>query len=67
MLAGHLDALNGRQPVADHILHGAAHPRVAVVAQLGGKDGSELKLKLQYSGDLMRRGDSLEKTLMLER
>src|SRR5574337_272909 len=25
-----------------------------------------LKLKLQYSGHLMRRGDSLEKTLMLE-
>ena len=24
-----------------------------------------LKLKLQYFGDLMRRGDSLEKTLML--
>ena len=24
-----------------------------------------LKLKLQYSGDLMRRADSLEKTLML--
>ena len=24
-----------------------------------------LKLKLQYSGHLMRRGDSLEKTLML--
>ena len=25
-----------------------------------------LKLKLQYFGDLMRRVDSLEKTLMLE-
>ena len=25
-----------------------------------------LKLKLQYSGPLMRRADSLEKTLMLE-
>jgi len=25
------------------------------------------KLKLQYSGHLMRRADSLEKTLMLER
>ena len=27
--------------------------------------GSELKLKLQYFGHLMRRVDSLEKTLML--
>ena len=26
-----------------------------------------LKLKLQYSGHLMRRADSLEKTLMLEK
>ena len=29
-------------------------------------EGMMLKLKLQYSGHLMRRGDSLEKTLMLE-
>ena len=29
-------------------------------------DGLMLKLKLQYSGHLMRRVDSLEKTLMLE-
>ena len=28
-------------------------------------EGVMLKLKLQYSGDLMRRVDSLEKTLML--
>ena len=28
-------------------------------------EGLMLKLKLQYSGDLMRRVDSLEKTLML--
>ena len=28
-------------------------------------EGMMLKLKLQYSGDLMRRVDSLEKTLML--
>ena len=28
-------------------------------------DGMMLKLKLQYFGHLMRRGDSLEKTLML--
>ena len=28
-------------------------------------EGLMLKLKLQYFGDLMRRGDSLEKTLML--
>ena len=30
-------------------------------------EGLMLKLKLQYSGDLMRRIDSLEKTLMLGR
>ena len=29
-------------------------------------EGLMLKLKLQYSGHLMRRADSLEKTLMLE-
>ena len=29
-------------------------------------EGLTLKLKLQYSGHLMRRVDSLEKTLMLE-
>ena len=29
-------------------------------------EGMMLKLKLQYFGHLMRRGDSLEKTLMLE-
>ena len=28
-------------------------------------EGLTLKLKLQYSGNLMRRVDSLEKTLML--
>ena len=28
-------------------------------------EGMRLKLKLQYFGHLMRRGDSLEKTLML--
>ena len=28
-------------------------------------EGTMLKLKLQYSGHLMRRADSLEKTLML--
>ena len=28
-------------------------------------EGLMLKLKLQYFGDLMRRADSLEKTLML--
>ena len=31
----------------------------------GSKEGMMLKLKLQYSGHLMRRVDSLEKTLML--
>ena len=30
-------------------------------------DGTRLKLKLQYFGHLMRRADSLEKTLMLEK
>ena len=30
------------------------------------KEGMMLKLKLQYFGHLMRRVDSLEKTLMLE-
>ena len=30
-------------------------------------DGLRLKLKLQYFGHLMRRTDSFEKTLMLER
>ena len=30
-------------------------------------EGMMLKLKLQYSGHLMRRADSLEKTLMLEK
>ena len=30
-------------------------------------EGLMLKLKLQYFGDLMRRTDSLEKTLTLER
>ena len=30
-------------------------------------EGLTLKLKLQYSGHLMRRTDSLEKTLMLEK
>jgi len=30
-------------------------------------EGLMLKLKLQYSGHLMRRTDSLEKTLMLGR
>ena len=29
-------------------------------------EGMKLKLKLQYFGHLMRRADSLEKTLMLE-
>ena len=33
----------------------------------GSLEGMMLKLKLQYSGHLMRRVDSLEKTLMLGR
>ena len=32
-----------------------------------GRTDAELKLKLQYFGHLMRRVDSLEKTLMLGR
>ena len=32
----------------------------------GSLEGMMLKLKLQYLGHLMRRVDSLEKTLMLE-
>ena len=32
---------------------------------LEGMEGMMLKLKLQYSGHLMKRVDSLEKTLML--
>ena len=34
--------------------------------QLYSLEGLMLKLKLQYFGHLMRRADSLEKTLMLE-
>ena len=35
--------------------------------QLYSLEGLMLKLKLQYFGHLMRRADSLEKTLILER
>ena len=41
---------------------------VAILREINPKyslEGLMLKLKLQYSGHLMRRTDSLEKTLML--
>ena len=37
------------------------------ISPRGSLEGLMLKLKLQYSGHLMRRVDSLEKTLMLGR
>ena len=40
----------------------SVHPK----GSQSGVEGLMLKLKLQYSGHLMQRTDSLEKTLMLE-
>ena len=40
------------------------HPKISPECSL---EGLMLKLKLQYFGYLMRRLDSLEKTLMLEK
>ena len=37
------------------------------ISPRGSLEGLILKLKLQYFGHLMRRADSLEKTLMLEK
>ena len=42
--------------------------RSSILKEIGpgmSLEGMMLKLKLQYSGQLMRRVDSLEKTLML--
>ena len=40
--------------------------KISPGCSLEGLEGLMLKLKLQYFGHLMRRVDSLEKTLMLE-
>ena len=37
----------------------------SILKEISPLEGIMLKLKLQYSGHLMRRTDSLEKTLML--
>ena len=45
-----------------------ARPNQSILKEISPEyslDGLILKLKLQYFGDLMRRADSLEKTLML--
>ena len=36
-----------------------------IIGRINSLEGLKLKLKLQYFGHLMRRVDSLEKTLML--
>ena len=36
-----------------------------IIGRINSLDGLKLKLKLQYFGHLMRRVDSLEKTLMV--
>ena len=41
--------------------------KVEIIAELTSLEGLRLKLKLQCFGHLMRRADSLEKTLMLGR
>jgi len=45
----------------------AEHCRRKEVAPEYSLEGLMLKRKLQYSGHLMRRANSLEKTLMLEK
>ena len=49
----------------------AEEPRnQSILKEIGSEyslEGLMLKLKLQYFGHLMRRADSLEKTLMLEK
>ena len=42
-------------------------PLIYFIIRAAKLEGMMLKLKLQYFGHLMRRGDSLEKTLMLGR
>ena len=49
-----LDCMRSNQPILKEI-----SPRCSL-------EGLKMKLKLQYFGYLMRRVDSLEKTLMLE-
>ena len=47
----------------------ARRSKLSILKEISPKyslEGLMLKLKLQYSGHLMRRADSLEKTLMLE-
>ena len=47
----------------------ARRSKLSILKEISPKyslEGLMLKLKLQYSGPLMRRADSLEKTLMLE-
>ena len=39
----------------------------SILKEISRLEGMMLKLKLQYFGHLMRRADSLEKTLMLEK
>ena len=48
-------------------LHKLLHHDKAVIHEGGSLEGLMLKLKLQYFGHLMRRADSLAKTLMRER
>ena len=43
----------------------SSQPIVKEISPEGSLEGLMLKLKLQYFGHLMRRVDSLEKTLML--
>ena len=52
------------------VLWTARRPNQSILKKINPEyslEGLVLKLKLQYSGHLMRRADSLEKTLMLEK
>ena len=54
--------------ITEHLLCPWHHPRLCVLKEISPEislEGMMLKLKLQYFGHLMRRVDSLEKTLML--
>ena len=46
-------------------IHGILQARVKEISPERSLEGLMLRLKLQYFGHLMRRADSLEKTLML--
>ena len=51
-----------------HLRPSAGRPNQSILKEISAEyslEGLLLKLKLQYSGHLMRRTDSLEKTLML--